>query len=54
MESLKWQPSEQEREAIEADWLQVQGACEKLNEGTNDQDEYIRKIFFAIVNRYCS
>ena len=45
MESFKWKPTEEEREVMEAVWIQVKGACEKLKEETNVKDEHIRKMF---------
>ena len=32
MESSKWKPTEEEQEVMEAVWMQVKGACEKLKE----------------------
>ena len=43
MESSKWKPTEEEREVMEAVWMQVKGACEKLKEETNAKDEHIKK-----------
>ena len=43
MESSKWKPTEEEHEVLEAVWMQVKGACEKLKEETNSKDEHIRK-----------
>ncbi len=54
MESSQWQPSEQEREVMEVVWLQVKGACEKLKEETNAEDEHIRKMLFEMAERYFS
>ncbi len=36
METPKWKPSEEEREVMEAVWMQVKGACDKLKEETNE------------------
>ena len=47
-------PSEQEREAREAVWVQVKGACEKLKEETNAQDEHMRKMLQEMADRYFS
>ena len=44
METPKWKPTEEEREVMEAVWMQVKSACEKLKEETNAQDEHIRKM----------
>ena len=44
METPKWKPTEEEREVMEAVWMQVKGACEKLKEETKAQDEHIRKM----------
>ena len=54
MESLKWQRTEREIEVMEAVWLQVKRACEKLKEETNVRDEHIRKMLVETVNRYYS
>ena len=35
MEEPQWKPLEEEREIMEAIWMQVKGACEKLKEETN-------------------
>ena len=54
MESSKWKPTEEEREVMEADWIQVKGACEKLKEKTNAKDEHIRKMLKEMADRYYS
>ncbi len=54
METPKWKPSEEEREVMEAVWMQVKGACEKLKEETNAQDEHIRKMLKEMADRYYS
>ena len=54
MEIPKWKPSEEEREVMEAVWMQVKGACEKLKEETNAQDEHIRKMLKEMADRYYS
>ena len=54
MESHKWLPSEREREVMEAVWLQVKSACEKLKEETNAQDEHIREMLVEMADRYYS
>ena len=54
MESSKWKPTEEEREVMEAVWMQVKGACEKLKEETTAKDEHIRKMLKEMVYRYYS
>ena len=54
METPKWEPSQQEREVMEAVWIQIKGACEKLKEETNAKDEHIRKMLKEMANRYYS
>ena len=54
MEASKWNPSEEEREVMEAVWMQVKCACEKLKEETNAQDEHIRKMLKEMAARYYS
>ena len=54
MESSKWKPTEEKREVMEAVWVQVKGACENLKEETNNKEEYIRKMFKEMVDRYYS
>ena len=54
METPKWKPSEEEREVMEAVWMQVKGACEKLKEETNAQDEHITTMPHEIGDRYQS
>tara|TARA_B100000902_G_scaffold316077_1_gene307314 strand:+ start:691 stop:855 length:165 start_codon:yes stop_codon:yes gene_type:complete len=44
MESSQWKPTEEEREVMESIWMQGKGACEKLKEETNAQNEHIRKM----------
>ena len=44
METSKWKPTEEEREVMESVWMQVKGACEKLKEETNAQNEHICKM----------
>ena len=43
-----------EREVMEAVWMQVKGACEKLKEETNAQNEHIRKMLKEMADRYYS
>ena len=54
MESSSWKPTEEEREVMEAVWMQVKGACEKLKEETNAKDEHIRKMLKEMADRYYS
>ena len=54
METPKWKPTEEEWEVMEAVWMQVKGACEKLKEETNAQDEHIRKMLQEMAERYYS
>ena len=54
METPNWKPKEQEREVMEAVWMEVKGACEKLKEETNAQDEHIRKMLQEMADRYYS
>ena len=41
-------------EVMEAVLIQVKGACEKLKEETNAQDEHITKVPYEIGDRYYS
>ena len=52
METTKWKPSEEEREVMEAVWMQIKGACEKLKEETNAHNEHIRKMLQEMSDRY--
>ena len=52
METSKWKPTEEEREVMEAVWIQVKGACEKLKEETNAKNEHIRKMLKELSDRY--
>ena len=52
MESSKWEPTKEEREVMEAVWMQVKGACEKLKEETNAQNEHIRKMLKEMADLY--
>ena len=54
METSKWKPSDQEREVMEAVWMQVKCACEKLKEETHAQDEHIMKMLQEMADRYYS
>ena len=52
METNTWKPSKEEREFMEAVWMQVKGACEKLKEETNGKDEHILKMLQEMAYRY--
>ena len=52
MRTSKWRPTEEEREVMEAVWMQVKGSCEKLKEETNAQNEHIRKMLNEMSDRY--
>ncbi len=54
MGKLQWQPREEEREVMEAVWLQIKGACEKLKEETNATDATIRKMLKEMADCYYS
>ncbi len=54
METSQWMPSEAEREVMEAVWMQVKGACEKLKQEINAKDEHIRKMLKEMSDRYYS
>ena len=54
MKSSKWIPTEEEREVMEAVWMQVTCTCEKLKEETNAQNEHIRKMLKEMADRYYS
>ncbi|WP_269614446.1 hypothetical protein [Prochlorococcus marinus] len=54
MESSNWKPTEEEREVMEAVWMQVKGACEKLKEETNAKDEHFKKMLQEMADRYYS
>ena len=54
MKSSAWKPSKEEREVMEAAWIQVKDACEKLKEETNAKDEHIRQMLKEMADRYYS
>ena len=54
MKSSTWKPTKEERKVMEEVWKQVKGACEKLKEDTNANDEHIRKMLKEMANRYYS
>tara|TARA_Y100001968_G_scaffold323896_1_gene362307 strand:+ start:359 stop:478 length:120 start_codon:yes stop_codon:yes gene_type:complete len=37
---------------MEALWMQAKGACEKLKEETNAQNEHIRKMLLEMSDQY--
>jgi len=49
MSSEKWVPSEEEKEVMQAVWMQVMGACKKLKEKTRATDEHIRKMLVKML-----
>ncbi len=54
MSSEKWVPSEEEKEVMQAVWMQVMGACKKLKEETRATDEHIRKMLQEMSDRHFS
>ena len=52
MKTPTWKPTEEEQEVMEAVWMQVKGACEKLKEETNAQNEHIRMMLQEMSDRY--
>ncbi len=54
MKISKWRPSPEEQEVMEAVWMQVKCACEKLKEDTNAENGHIRKMLQEIIDRYYS
>ena len=54
MEAPKWKPTDQEREVMEAVWMQVKGACEKLKEETNATNKHVKKMLLEVADRYYS
>ncbi len=52
--SSKWNPTDEEREVMEAVWMQVKGACDKLKEETNAKDEQVAKMLHEMIVRYYS
>ena len=54
MESSKWKPTEEEREVMEAVWMQIKCACEKLKEDTNAKYENIRNMLKEMFYPYYS
>ena len=52
LETSKWKPSGEEREVMEAVLMQFKGACEKLKEERNVQNEHIRKMLKELSDRY--
>ncbi len=54
METPNWKPTDEEREIMEVVWMQVKGACEKLKEETNAQNEHITKMLQEMADCYYS
>ena len=54
MKTSKWKPLLEELEVMEAVWMQIKGACEKLKEETNAKKVHIRKMFKEMGDRYYS
>jgi len=54
MSSEKWVPSEEEKEVMQAVWMQVMGACKKLKEETRATDEHIRKMLQEMSDHHFS
>ncbi len=54
MEISTWKPTQEEREVMEAVWMQVKGSCEKLKEETNAKNVHIRKMLREMADRYYS
>jgi len=52
METSKWKPTEEEQEVMEAVWMQVKGAREKLKGESNAQNEHIRKMLQEMSGRH--
>ena len=49
MEKRQWKPTEEEREVMEAVWMQVKGACEEI---TTKASQHSRKIIKVMGDRY--
>ena len=54
MEKTQWKPTSEDREVMEAVWIQIKGACEKLKEETNAKNEHIRKMLQEMADLYYS
>ncbi len=52
LKTSKWERKEEEQEVMEAVWMQVKGACEKLKGETNAQNEHIRKMLWEMTDCY--
>ena len=50
----EWMPTNEEREIMEAVWMQVKGACEKLKEETNATEVHIAKMLQEMADLYYS
>ena len=54
MSSEKWVPSEEEKEVMQAVWMQVMGACKKLKEETRATNEHVKKMLIEMSERHFS
>tara|TARA_B100000131_G_C18084217_1_gene599449 strand:- start:870 stop:1034 length:165 start_codon:yes stop_codon:yes gene_type:complete len=54
METSDWTPTGEETEVMEAVWMQIKCACEKLKEETNAEDEHIRNMLQGVADSYYS
>ena len=54
MEKTQWKPTSEDREVMEAVWIQIKGACEKLKEETNAKNEHIRNMLQEMADLYYS
>ena len=54
MEKAQWKPTGEDREVMEAVWIQIKGACEKLKEETNAKNEHIRNMLQEMADFYYS
>ena len=50
----KWIPSNDESEIMEAVWMQVKCACEKLKEETNETEVHIAEMLQEMADLYYS
>ncbi len=54
MKTPEWNPTQEEKEAMESVWIQVKGACEKLKEETKASNKHIKKMLLEMATRYYS
>ncbi len=54
MSSEKWTPSEEEKEVMQAVWIQVLAACKKLKEETRATNEHVKKMLTEMSDRHFS